>query len=592
MSKKTFILSFLFFVFASTSLIKAQTKEEDKRNTNNNTPLSEEDQRIFDYYFYSGVNAKTIEKYSASFDYLNYCASIDSTNANVLFELGNFYKSFKDADKAYSYYNRAVKYDPSNYIYNMSLAGTLLEQQKYNEAVAIYEKLIEQNPSKVELYMYLSESYRLAGDFNKSIEALNNLERTMGMNETITMQKFKLYAALNDKKKAYAEVQKYIEKNPDDVRYYVLLGNLYMQDNKLKEAYNILLKGKEKDSSNSFLISSLASYYELTNNAEAAEQILQSALFNDKVDTDTKIDILGQYISSLQQQNQDITKANSIVDSLMTQYPQESKFNLLYGNLLMLEDKKQDANFQFRIFAESNPTNPIGWEQLLQTTDMDSISALIDVCQSAINYLPEEPLFYLYLSVGQFQDKDYKEALKTVQKGTEIVSSQNPKLLSEFYGQAGSIFYEMKQADSAFVYYDKALQYNPQNLGVLNNYSYYLSLTHKNLDKAEKMSSYTVKAEPSNPTFLDTYGWILFEQGAYTTAKIYLENAIKYSAEKEEPSSEIFEHYGDVLYKTDEKDKALEYWIKAKENGSTSKTLDEKIRTKTFVESKPEDSER
>ena len=592
MYKKTSILSLLLMIFASTSTMVGQTHEQNEANTNIKTALTEEDQRIFDYFFHSGVNAKTIDKYSASFDYLNYCARIDSTNANVLFELGNFYKSFQDANKASAYYGKAVKYDPTNYYYSMSLAGTLLELQKYPEAIAIYDKLIDLNPSKVELYMYLSESHRLNGDFNKSIEALNNLERTMGMNEAITMQKFKLYAALNDKKKAYAEVQKYIAKNPDDVRYYVLLGNLYMQDNKMKEAYAILLKAKEKDPSNSFLISSLASYYELTNNTEAAGEILQSALFNDKVEIDTKIDILGQYISTLQQQEQDLSKANSIMDSLMTEYPQESKFNLLYGNLLMLEKKKQEANFQFRIFAESNPTNPLGWEQLLQATDMDSTESLIDVCQSAINYLPEEPLFYLYLSVGQYQKKDYKEALKTIQKGTEIVNPQNPKLLSEFYGQAGSLFYELGQNDSAFVNYDLALKYNPQNFGVLNNYSYYLSLLQKDLDKAEKMSSITVKSEPTNPTFLDTYGWILFEQGAYATAKIYLENAIKYSAEKEEPSSEIFEHYGDVLYKTDEKDKALEYWIKAKDNGSKSKTLDEKIRTKTFIQAKPEDSQK
>lgn len=586
MSKKTLILSLLFIMFASIS-VEAKTHEQDKKQS-----LSADDKRIFDYFFYSAVNSKTIGKYSASFDYLNYCNRIDSTNANVLFELGNFYKSFKNQSRASELYSKAVKYDPNNYIYNMSLAGIFLEQQKYAEATAIYDKLIEQNPTKIELYMFLSESYRLAGDFNKSIEALNNLERTMGMNETITMQKFKLYAALNDKKKAFAEVQKYIDKNPDDVRYYVLLGSLYMQDNKMKEAHNILLKAKQIDPSNSFLISSLANYYELTNNTEAAAEILQSALFNDKVDTDTKIDILGQYISTLQQQEQDISKANNLMDSLMTKYPQESKFNLLYGNLLMLEERKQEANFQFRIFAESNPTNPLGWEQLLQTTDLDSVNALIDVCKSAIVYLPEEPLFYLYLSVGQYQNKDYKTALETVRNGISVVDPQNTNLLSEFYGQAGSLFYETGQLDSAFVNYETALQYNPQNLGVLNNYAYYLSIIRKDLDKAEKMSSITVKSDPSNPTFLDTYGWILFEQGAYPTAKIYLENAIKYSEEKGEPSNEIFEHYGDVLYKTDDKEKALEYWIKAKENGSTSKTLDKKIKTKTFIEAEIEDSKK
>ena len=126
------------------------------------------------------------------------------------------------------------------------------------------------------------------------------------------------------------------------------------------------------------------------------------------------------------------------------------------------------------------------------------------------------------------------------------------------------------------------MKLNPQNLGVLNNYSYYLSNENKDLDKAERMSGITVKAEPTNATFLDTYGWVLFKQGAYTMAKIYIENAVKYS--ESEPSAEVLEHYGDILFKTDETEKALEQWKKAKELGSESKTLDKKIKTKKYVE--------
>jgi tetratricopeptide (TPR) repeat protein len=268
----------------------------------------------------------------------------------------------------------------------------------------------------------------------------------------------------------------------------------------------------------------------------------------------------------------------------MVEYPQEAKFNLLYGNLLMLQDKKKEANYQYRIYAESDPTNPLGWEQLLQSTDFDSIHQVISICESAISYLPEEPLFYFYLSAGQYQIKEYRNALATLDKGLELVPASNSALLSEFYGQRGGVYHELDIQDSAFVDFEKALQYNPENLVVLNNYAYYLSLEHKDLSKAEKMSSITIKAEPTNPTYLDTYGWILFEQGAYSMAKIYIEKAVNYSIEKEEElSSEVLEHYGDVLFKTGNTEKAMEYWLKAKEAGSESKTLDKKIESKDYV---------
>lgn len=588
MRNKLFTLYFVC-LFLGISSLSAQNKSKSTPDAGLVKPvvkLSDEDRRKFDYYFYSAINAKSIDEYSSAFDFLQYCMQIDSTNANVLFELGNFYKSVQNADAAYRYYENAVKYAPDNYYYSMSLASAALDKQEFKEAASIYDRLIKTDPSKIELYMYLSEAYRLDGDFPRSIEALNDLERTMGVNENITIQKFKLYSALNDKKKAYEEVQRYIDRNPNDIRYYVLLGNLYLQDGKNKEAYVALSKAKLIDPENSYLVSSLANYYETVNDKAAAESELSTALFSSKIDTDTKIDILTQYITLLQQNDQDIQKANPILDSLMVEYPQESKFNLLYGNLLMIEDKKEEANFQFRVFAESNPTNPLGWEQLLQSTDIDSIDALVEVCESAISYIPDQPLFYFYLSIGEHQKKEYEKSLETLNKGLVYVPANNVRLLSEFYSQGGNLYYELGKLDSAFIHYDKALQYNPQNLPVLNNYSYYLSLQRKDLDKAEKMSSATVKAEPTNPTYLDTYGWVLFEQGAYSMAKVYLENAVKYSEEQEkEVSAEVLEHYGDVLYMTDNKEKALEYWIKAKEKGSESKTLDEKIEKKEFIPS-------
>lgn len=588
-SKISISIFFLFFVVSSYSFGQSSSKHSDL----DVTAILES--RKFDNFFYDAISAKTLGNYTSTYDYLQYCMRIDSTNANVLYELGNFFAAVKDKDESYKYYQKAVKYDPDNYFYNMALAGTSLEQQDFKQAAQIYKKLVQKNPMKVELYMYLSEAYRLDGDFTNSIAALNDLERTTGINEKISLQKYKLYSALNDKKKAYAEVQKYIAENPEDIRYYVLLGNLYVEDGKNKEALEAFNKAKKIDESDAYLIASLANYYQKTGNQDAAEKELMSSLFNSKVDVDTKMGVLAQYITILQQNDQNIEQANKLLDSLMIEYPQESKFNLLYGNLLMMEDKKEEAALQFRIFAESDPTNPTGWEQLIQATSFDSIQDLISICKTAISYLPEQPLFYFYQSIAEFQAKDYALSLTSINKGIEVAeeTDSNPNLLSEFYSQRGNVYHELGKEDSTFIDYEIALKYNPNNLGVLNNYGYYLSIKEKDLDKAEKMSSVTIKAEPTNPTYLDTYGWILFVQGAYNTAKIYIEDAFKYSKEKEkEVSAEVLEHYADVLYMTGEKEKALEYWVKAKEAGSDSKTIDEKIETKTYIPATVEKSEK
>ena len=135
----------------------------------------------------------------------------------------------------------------------------------------------------------------------------------------------------------------------------------------------------------------------------------------------------------------------------------------------------------------------------------------------------------------------------------------------------------MKEAYAA---YDSALVYNPSNIGALNNYAYYLSVEQRDLDKAEEMSYKTVKAEPNNSTYLDTYAWILFEKGNYAEARIYIDNAMKSDGGK---SDVIVEHCGDIYFMTGDVEGALGYWKKALEMGSESKTLKQKIEKKKFI---------
>lgn len=547
--------------------------------------LSVDEKRKFDYYFYEALNAKATNKYDEVYDYLKYCMAIDSTNANVLYELGNYYNSLESKNKAMDYYRKAVAYDGDNYYYNMAYGSLCLEFKQYSDAIEQFKKLVASDPDNSEMYVYLSEAYRLDGDLKSAISTLDRLEQIVGLNEKISLQKFQLYRMMNQEKQAFSEMQKYIDKYPNEIRYQILLGDLYLQAGKTNEAYMVYSRAKSIDPDNPYLISSMAEYYHQTGNKEAAEEELQIALVSPKMDVDTKLSILAQYVGTLQRTQKDTQAANALFDTLMIQHPQEPSLNLMYGNLLMMQERKADARFQYQIFAEANPTNPTGWEQMLYTTFPDSLDLTIKVCKDALSYITDQPQFYFYLGVSEYMKENYQEALDALNEGVGYVDENNRKLLADFYGQIGDLYYHLEKTDSAFVTYDKALAYDPNNLGVLNNYSYFLSLAKKDLAKAERMSSITVKAEPSNPTYLDTYGWVLFEQGAYTIAKIYIENAIKYSEDKKEDlSSEVLEHYGDVLYKTDEPEKALEYWIKAKEKGdSKSKTLDKKIETKTFI---------
>jgi Tfp pilus assembly protein PilF len=327
----------------------------------------------------------------------------------------------------------------------------------------------------------------------------------------------------------------------------------------------------------------MVNYYEKTDNKTAAQAELQKAITSSSMDVETKLQFLTRYLGILQQNQQDLKQANTLFEALFEQHPNNTQLNLFYGNVLMLQDDKDGAMEQFSIYTQDNPTDPAGYEQIIRIALLDEdLEKIKEITTEALKHLPQEPQFYFYLGGAHYQQQHYQEALDVFEEGLKNAVIENPLLESDFHGQIGDLNYFLGNKDVAFDNYDKALKLNPQNLPVLNNYSYYLSLERRELDKAEQMSGITIKAEPMNPTYLDTYGWVLFEQGSYIMAKIYIEKAIEYS--KEEPSAEVLEHYGDVLFKTGDREKAQEQWKKAKELGGSSKELDEKIETGRLVE--------
>ena len=134
----------------------------------------------------------------------------------------------------------------------------------------------------------------------------------------------------------------------------------------------------------------------------------------------------------------------------------------------------------------------------------------------------------------------------------------------------------MDKYDEAFSNFENLLALDPDNVIVLNNYSYYLSLLDKDLEKARKMIEKCVKLEKDNPTYLDTYAWVLFKLEDYTKALEVIEKVV---SKNTDPSGEVLEHYGDILFKNNKKDEAKKAWIRAESSGEASENIRIKIET-------------
>ena len=544
--------------------------------------LSPEQQRKFDYFYYEAANLKNAGKYDAAYDLFSYCLSLDTASSPVLYELAMFQLQRNRPEKAVEMLKSAVAHSDDNFTYRMTLAGLYRNLGMYGEASDSYEELVKRYPDKSELNYYLADALTQEGEIGAAIDAYNVLESTMGMNETLSLQKFKLYQTLKQPDKAFEEIEKLANKYPMNARYRLLMGDLHLENEETEKALACYQKAHEIDPDDPRYIVSMANYYDQTGDKEAAEQEIRDALVNEKLDVETKVGILSRYVQRLQQTQQGIENAKSLFQTLLDQHPEDTELKLMYGSLLMAQQKEEEAKFQFQLVTEMEPSNEGAWQQLLNISlKGEDIPEVIRICTRCKELFPEAPEYYFYLGIGYYMQEKYQESLDTYYAGLKIIPEGNGVVKSNFYGQIGDLYYKMEKMDEAYKAYDEALKYNENNAPVLNNYSYFLTLDKKDLKKAERMAAQCIKLEPDNATYLDTYAWVFFVQGNYTLAKIYIENAL---SKDKTNSAELVDHYGDILYMSGEKDKALEQWKKAKEMGKDTDVLKQKIAKGIYIE--------
>lgn len=572
----------VLFLTLFTGVNSIQAEELKKNTPSKAVELRQADKRKFDYFFLEGLNLKNSGKFDAAYDAFNHCLSIDSTASAVLYELSSFYVQLNRPEKAVDMLKRAVANSSDNITYRMALASISRNLGMYGEAAEEYETLVKQYPDKPELNYYLAEALTQEGEVGKAIEAYDALESSVGMSEALSMQKYKLYNSLQQSDKAFQEIEKLAAKYPMEARYQIVLGDLHLEKNDTVRAKAYYDKAHEVDPSNPYYIVSMANYYEATGNKDAAETQIRNALVNEKLDVEAKVGILSRYILKLQQTQKGTESANDLFETLLQQHPEDTDLKQMYGGLLAAQGKTDEARFQFQLITEMEPENASAWQQLLNLAlKAEDIPEVIRICLKCRELFPDAPEYFFYLGIAYYQQDKYQEALDTYYAGLEVIPAENRGLKSDFYGQIGDIYYQMKQLDRTYEAYDEALKYNDKNVVVLNNYSYFLSLEKKDLKKAERMSAQCIKLEPDNATYLDTYAWIFFVQGNYTLAKVYIESAL---AKDKTSSSELVDHYGDILYMTGDKEKALEEWKKAKEMGKKSEILDRKIAEEKYIE--------
>lgn len=544
--------------------------------------LTPEQQRKYDYFFLEAARLKIQKDYAAAFDLLQHCLAINPNASSALYELAQYYIYLKQVPQGQAALEKAVENDPDNYWYSQGLANLYQQQNETEKAKRLLEGMTTRFSGKLDPLYALLEIYNQEEEYDKVIGTLNRLEEKMGKNEQISMEKFRIYLQMKDNKNAFNEIESLVAEYPMDTRYQVVLGDVYLQNGKKEEAYNLYRKVLDAEPDNAMAMYSLASYYDATGQKELYQQQLDTLLLNKKVASDTKLNVMRQFIVQNEQESKDSTLVINLFNRILEQEPDEAQLPMLYSQYLLSKGMKKESLPVLRQVLEIEPTNTAARMMLLgEAVRKEDYADVTSLCESGIEANPDMLEFYFYLAIAYNQAERTDDVITVCQKAlTHVTDNSKKEVVSDFYSILGDAYHTRNLNKEAYAAYDSALVYNSSNIGALNNYAYYLSVERRDLDKAEEMSYRTVKAEPNNSTYLDTYAWILFEKGNYAEARLYIDDAMKNDGAK---SDVIVEHCGDIYYMTGDVDGALKYWKQALEMGSKSKTIRQKIQKKKFI---------
>lgn len=517
----------------------------------------------YNAFFLEAICERAKGNSDAAFDLLRHCVEIDSTKSEAYYYLSQYYGALKQKDKAIACIEKAAALEPSNSTYQETLANAYINLHQYDKAAAVLESLYDKHRDRDDVLGVLIQLYEEQHEYESAIKTLTLLETVEGKSERLSYAKSNFYTQLGDKKAAIAEMKHLADQYPNDQNYRGLYANaLFVNGQKKKalEIYDDILR-IEPDNRNALM--ALLAYEKDEGDPDKADALTEKVLLSKNITSQDRILLMRQEIGQSEQEGGDSTRVLYLFRKMLDQPQMDADIAILCATYMNLKQMPNDTiSGVLEQVLKVAPDNAAARLQLVsyawQANDMNRI---ISLCQDARQYNPDEMAFYYYQGIAYYREGQLDQALNAFHNGIGVITQQSdPDIVSDFYAVMGDILHQKGNDKEAFAAYDSCLVWKDDNYGCLNNYAYYLSEKGIQLDKAEQMSYRVIKAEPKNATYLDTYAWILFKQGRYTEAKIYIDQTLQCDSDT---SAVLLEHAGDIYYFAGEKERAVDFWQQA-----------------------------
>jgi len=567
------------FIFSSLILLSvvgiAQRKNKSKDVV---IPQTQEDSVKLESVLIDAEKQLILENYAKALEGFTVALKMNTQSGAINYKIAEVLSKSGEGQKALPYGLKSIELEPENKYYRIGLARIYQSIGFYIESAKVYEAMLDKFPEHEDALYELAELYQLTGRSEELFKTFDRIEKVLGVKEEIVREKQRIYMKQGKIDEVAQEYRKLSDAYPYESSYKLELISFLIQNKKLDEAETEIAR-YEKDEPLGSRINLLKSEIAWLRGEHATSlELLAIAFQSPGIDFEAKFQIISNYlVASSTPENRELL--TNLVKDLADQYPEEFKAQAFVGDMLYQDGRQEEAVSYYLKAVNLKPANYSVWQNILNVEiSLERYDSLITHAEKALEYFPNQALLYYFAGTGYLIIKDHEKAVRSLEVGKKYTT--DPNLLTVFYGQLGDAYNSLKESEKSYKAYEKALENKADNDHVLNNYSYFLSLDKKELDKALEMSSKLVGRYPENATYLDTHGWVLYVRGDYKEARKFLEKAVTI----DDKDGTVIEHYGDVLFQLGDVEGAINEWERALQKGEASELLEKKISDRKLYE--------
>jgi tetratricopeptide (TPR) repeat protein len=542
--------------------------------------ISSEQRDLFDEYFYQAEAARQRNQVADAYKWYEKASALQPSSGNAWYQMARISLENNQLQRAWEQSQKAVQAEPSNYWFLHLYAQLSTQGQKVAVVKEAYEKLIQLKPQEATNYLEMANYFAQNGQPKSSVEYLDRLEKIIGPDLDITELKMELYQSMRKPEMALKEALKYQQTAPEDLSASMMLVKAYLQNNQRENAEKILVA---QDQTCYQVQLFWADLYRKDQRIEDQWIAVEKAFRDDRMEVTEKVGILAQEMM-FRTSESDRARLLKLAAEVVVKNPESGAAHALLADLYSQKEEWKKASFHLQKALENlkEGQKMLLWQQYLNCDiQLQSYDSLVKHAQQAISQYPNQALFYFYQGVGHLQFKQHAEAVSALKNALGLTTDEK-ELRAEIYQNLGEAYQGLKKFAASEEAFETALSIVPDNIGLMNNYAYYLTLRKEKLDRAEEMAKKVVEKEPNQPSYLDTYAWVLFCKGKFAEALPLQLKAVQLGGEG---NATLVEHLGDIYSQLGQKEKALEQWRKAKSLGADRpEVLDRKLSAQTYME--------